>query len=201
MSFPPAQAIGLDNYSDQYGHLVNTDVFVAPGQIGMIVLVEGITSESFKVEKPPGATQAAPTAGLICLIRTYDEAAGPGAPPPLAPGVGVLLPIGLDSPQHLHHVAGTHAHNPHLHGHTGTHLHGAAGTHLHGHAGTHAHAMNIQVGGAIVTAIGFDAGGNPGAPAGPHPPAPTTANTPGNTDAASAGKPTAQTTGNTANPK
>jgi len=123
MSFAAAQAIELNNYSTQYGHLRKSDIFVAPGQIGMVVLVDGITSEIFVFEPPPNASQAAPSAGQICLIKTYEEAPGPGGAPPLGPAPGILLPIGLDSPQHLHHVSGTHAHNPHLHGITGTHLH------------------------------------------------------------------------------
>lgn len=136
MSFAPAQAIKLDNYSDQYGHLVKSDIFVAPGQIGLVELVNGITAEIFKFEAPPNATQAAATPGQICLIRTYDEAAGPGAPPPLTPGVGVLLPIGLDSPQHFHN----HSHGSHFHSHAhGSHNHAHSGTHLHGHSATHTH--------------------------------------------------------------
>jgi hypothetical protein len=130
MSFPPAQAVELNNYSDQYGHLLLSDIFVAPGQIGMVVLVQGISSEKFKFEAPPGATQATATAGQICQIRTYDEA-GVGVPgaPPLGPAPGLLLPIGLDSPKHLHHVAGAHLHTiPHSHA-SAAHLH--SDTHNH----------------------------------------------------------------------
>ena len=138
MSFAPAQAIQLDNYSTQYGHLINGDVFVAPGQIGMVVLVDGISAEQFEFAAPPGASQAAPTVGQICLIRTFDEAAGPGAPPPLAPGVGVLLPIGLDSPQHFHNHSALHHHF------IGSHLHTVSG--LHDHViGSHAHVVEYTV--------------------------------------------------------
>jgi hypothetical protein len=133
MSFAPAQAMQLDNYSTQYGHLIKSDVFVAPGQIGMVILVDGISAEIFEFAAPPSASQAAPTAGQICLIRTFDEAAGPGAPPPLAPGVGVLLPIGLDSPQHLHHHANTHSHGD-------SHTHAGGAVHNHAHSATHTHS-------------------------------------------------------------
>ena len=149
MSFAPAQAIQLDNYSTQYGHLVQSDVFVAPGQIGMVVLVDGITSEKFRFEAPPGASQAAPTPGQICLIRTFDEAAGPGAPPPLAPGVGVLLPIGLDSPQHFHQ----HNHGAHLHTHSAGHAHSTGGE-----LAAHTHSLFIQ-NDNTATPLGLTAGG------------------------------------------
>jgi hypothetical protein len=150
MSFAPAQAIQLDNYSTQYGHLRKTDVFVAPGQIGMVILVDGISSEIFAFEPPPGASQAAATQGQICLVRTYDEAAGPGAPPPLAPGVGVLLPIGLDSPQHFHHFTGTHAHNPHLHAHSATHHHDiSAASHFHTDVHNHPISTITSTGGGV----------------------------------------------------
>jgi len=146
MSFPPAQAIKLDNYSDQYGHLVKSDIFVAPGQIGLVELVNGITAEIFKFEAPPNASQAAPTPGQICLIRTYEEAEEPGAPPPLTPGVGVLLPIGLDSPQHFHnHTHGSHSHS---HGH-GSHNHAHSATHVHGHSGTHFHTVPVNNNGGV----------------------------------------------------
>lgn len=137
MSFAPAQAMQLDNYSTQYGHLIRSDTYVAPGQIGMVVLVEGISSETFRFEAPPGATQAPPTAGQICMIRTF-EVAGPGAPPPLAPGVGVLLPIGLDNPQHLHHHAAVH-----LHHHAAVHAHSIAHVHDLSPA-SHAHTLNAH---------------------------------------------------------
>ena len=107
-TFAPAQVLELNNYSTQYGHLINSDVFVAPGQIGLRILVDGISAEVFKFEAPPNATQAAPTAGQVCQLRTY-EVARPGEVP-LQPAVGVLLPIGLDQPQHLHHHPNTHQH-------------------------------------------------------------------------------------------
>lgn len=127
MSFAPAQAIRLNNYSDQYGHLVELDEFVAPGQVGMVVLADGITSQTFKFEKPPNASQAAPTAGQICQITTMDlEDVGVNAPP-LGPSSGLLLPIGLDSPKHLHHHA-----NAHSHAHSATHVHDlSAASHFH----------------------------------------------------------------------
>lgn len=193
MSFPPAQAIQLDNYSDQYGHLILSDVFVAPGQIGMVVLVDGITSDKFRFEGPPGAIAASPTAGQICLVRTYDVAEAGAPSPPLQPGVGVLLPIGLDVPQHHH----PHTHGAHLHTHTATHTH-TSDPHVHGHSATHVHAegshshpLNIQAGAAIVTAVGLDAGGQLVAAAGPQPIGTVTdatnlgntgATSPGNTD-------------------
>lgn len=193
MSFAPAQAIQLDNYSTQYGHLVKSDVFVAPGQIGMVVLVDGITAEIFEFAAPPSATQAVATPGQICLIRTFDEAAGPGAPPPLTPGVGVLLPIGLDSPQHFHHHTNTHAH-----GHSATHVHGTGGelsAHIHSlfiQNDNSATPLGIQTATgalALITGTGFaarinmtDVNGDPG-----HSHGNTGASAPGSTDQASPG--------------
>jgi hypothetical protein len=154
MSFAPAQAIRSNNYSTQYGHLIEIDEYIAPGQIGQVTLLDGQSSLTFKFEAPPGASQAAPTVGQICLLTTYERDVAPGAAPPLGPSPGLILPIGLDSPQHLHHFAGTHAHNPHLHAHSAAHNHGiggdATGSSGHTHAsdpGTHLHATYYGAGG------------------------------------------------------
>lgn len=137
-SFPPAQAIRVNNHSQQYGHLIEIDEFVAPGQIGMVIPLENpLVGITFKFEAPPQASVAAPIAGQVALVNTYDVAEVGVSTPPLGPDPGLLLPIGLDSPQHLHHHT-----NVHLHGHSATHVHDiSAASHFHGHSATHSHTI------------------------------------------------------------
>src|SRR4029077_18859169 len=88
-NFPPAAALRVSNFSGQYGHLIEIDEYIAPGQKDMLIPVSGLAAVSFKFEAPPGLTQPAPVSGQVCLVYTIDEAiggAGAGGPPPFNPG-------------------------------------------------------------------------------------------------------------------
>lgn len=190
MTFAAAQACRVDNWSNQYAHLVEPDIYILPNQSGRIILLGGISKLTLVFEGPPNVAQAAPINNQICQVETYESKEAGGTQGPFEPNPGLINPIGLDDPLHLHHVTGTHlhahtgthVHNPHAHAHTTTHDH-LEGSHLHGHSGTHAHGLSIQAGGAIVTAVGLDAGGQLVAAAGPNPVGTVTqAAAPGNTD-------------------
>jgi hypothetical protein len=137
-TFGPAAWIRVDNNSTQYFKLDELDDYVVPGQVNKFIYVDGIVSITGLFAAPPGASQAAPTAGQIAQVWTYDVGA-PGGP--LGPSPGLLLPIGLDSPLHLHHHSNTH-----LHGHSTTHVHNI-GSHSHNHSTTHTHIHSHPAGG------------------------------------------------------
>lgn len=189
LSFAPADWVRVDNNSDQYFLLVDLDDYVAPGQINKFVYIGGISSLTVKFAAPPGRSQAAPTNGQIAQVWTYEVGATGG---PFSASPGLLLPIGLDQPLHLHHHANTH-----VHGHSAAHAHTTGGE-----LAAHTHSIFIQndntavplgLGAgnvlALITGSGFaarvamtDANGDSG-----HSHGNTGASAPGNTDAASPG--------------
>lgn len=194
-SFPPAQALRINNHSTQYGHLVDIDEFIAPGQIGMVVPLENpLAGITFIFEAPPNATQAAATAGQVCLVTSYDVSEVGVSVPPLGPDPGLLLPIGLDSPLHLHHHTITHVHDISA----ASHFHAHTATHVHGHSATHLHTVPVNNNGGIPAGaqvfydgVSLNANQLGGGEF-------TSANAPGNTDAAAPGNTNTVNFGNTA---
>lgn len=147
-AFPPAQAIRVNNHTTQYGHLIEIDEFVAPGQLGLVIPLENpLAGITFKFEAPPQASQAAPTATQVCLVNTYDVAEVGVSIPPLGPDPGLLLPIGLDSPQHLHHHTNVHHHATGGEtGHSHNHSHGGA---TGGESQVHNHTVVVNNNGGV----------------------------------------------------
>lgn len=193
-TFAPAAWIRVDNNSTQYFKLDELDDYVVPGQVNKFINVDGIVSVTGIFAAPPGASQGAPIAGQIAQVWTYDVGA---AGSPLGPSPGLLLPIGLDSPEHFHTHSALHSHA------SATHLHAISGTHAHTHSTTHRHALNIQAG-VIATNVGLDANGQLVAAAGPQPegtvtdvqaPGPTDADAPGPTDDTTPGNTASQSPG------
>jgi len=88
----PLVGVRLENFTTQYAHLIEPDVFVDPGAKGVLVALGGLTHFRAEFKAPPGKTQPTKVNGQQLFIYAYPESEVGAAAIPFQVNPGVVTP-------------------------------------------------------------------------------------------------------------